>query len=133
VPCERADDANYLQSSYWYMGLPENVLQPRLVNREFNKNTFEVHDSIATLAKHHKKYVPCPKTVASEWLKRMSKLGLLNSVRKLEINLRFNEEDQTKAQFYRICTAAASMEMLERSVVTLDMTGLWYFPLYEVA
>jgi hypothetical protein len=108
------------------MGLPEIVLQPRLVNREFKvairdkffqKNTFEVY----------------PKAVASEWLKRMSKLGLLNSIRKLKIDPRFSEEDQAEAQFHRICTAAASMEMLERLVVILDTTGLWYFPLYEVA
>jgi hypothetical protein len=113
-----------------------------VVNREFKvairdkffkKNTFEVHDSIATLAKHHKKNVSYTKTVASEWLTRVSKLGHLNSIRKPKLDLRFNEVDQTQAQSHRICTAAASMEMLERLVVTIDATGFWYFPLYEVA
>jgi hypothetical protein len=137
IPCEyRYVDPHTLDAChYWYLGKPEDVLQARSVRKEFasiikdklsRKKTFEVHDSIPSLNRLSSGYMPPikrnetePKVVASGWLKRMSQLGLLNMITKLNIDIDL-EDCQLKSDVHRIFLATISMEELQRLVVTIQ-------------
>ena len=113
---------------YWNLSRFGEVTAFRLVSKDFSseasaiffgKNIFEIHDTTASLAGAQSR------VVAHRWLEYMDKLGLLQHLRRLNVDMRLADGGQSKWHVHRTFAAIVSIERLERLVVTVDMAELW--------
>ena len=124
-----SDDLKLRGIQYWKLSRFGQVTAFRLVSKEFSseaasvffgKNTFEIHDTTASLDGTQSR------VVAHRWLEYMDKLGLLQHLRRLNVDMRLAVGGQSKWHVHRTFAAIVSIERLERLVITVDMRELWY-------
>lgn len=141
VPSGTKNHLNEVGDHYWSPAEPSKLLAARRVSKEFNglisgiffgMNTFELHDSTASLSPpgpwkkiFDRKPAPYDEqmVIAHRWLEMQSKHGHLTSLRKLKIDIAIQKDGQRLWHVHRTFLAIVAIPKLQRVVVTLDLGG----------
>ncbi|KAF2818800.1 hypothetical protein CC86DRAFT_460928 [Ophiobolus disseminans] len=83
----------------------------------FGLNTFEIHESSRFSEE---------RAMAHRWLEHMDKLGFLQHLRRLNVDMGMRVGGQTKWHIHCTFVAIVSMEWLQHLVITIDMSELWF-------